>query len=108
MRRLPWLWFFLVLLAAVNAVLLARAARLAVLLFADVPPGSDRSTTIALSLLFIAQPLLVLLASAFGAVWVARRATREKSGHCQTCGYDLRASPARCPECGTATGRRTP
>jgi len=39
--------------------------------------------------------------------WLARRAERRKQGMCDVCGYDLRASTERCPECGTAIKPKT-
>ena len=45
----------------------------------------------------------VLVLSASLAAQRFRRRRRPTPGHCTVCGYDLRASPDRCPECGTLT-----
>jgi len=49
-----------------------------------------------------AWKIVLLLLLPFG--WMARWACRGKNfiaASCRKCGYDLRATPDRCPECGT-------
>jgi hypothetical protein len=52
-----------------------------------------------------ALPYQIVLSGVFAALavrhWrVERRLERVKGGLCAQCGYDLRASPGNCPECG--------
>ena len=37
---------------------------------------------------------------------MGRQTTRLREGLCLKCGYDLRGSPDRCPECGSAAPAR--
>jgi len=73
--------------------------------------ASDGPTPVVITVREIHLPYWFMLL-AFGLIPAVSliRCVRRRSdsqmlpGHCNTCGYDLRATPAQCPECGT---RRT-
>jgi hypothetical protein len=75
----------------------------------DQLPGDSRLPM--WSYLNPAFTLIIGLASCIAGYRVLRaahRASRQHAGLCPSCGYDLRATPDRCPECGHVTGNSVP
>ena len=64
------------------------------------------SGTASFRLLLVPFWLIGALTLLLPTIWVRQRLKRRFNrtmNHCQVCGYDLRATPDRCPECGTET-----
>jgi hypothetical protein len=67
-------------------------------------PQKDSSWGLKFPHALLAVSFLIAPLWHFGAYCRGRR--RTLIGRCVHCGYDLRATPARCPECGNAVGSR--
>jgi hypothetical protein len=81
-------------------------------------PGSATGTLYDDTLLFVSgMPVsvwtVVVATATLPAIWIAgrtlegrQRRARREAGRCPLCGFDLRASPERCPEFGLPVADR--
>jgi hypothetical protein len=80
---------------------LVRADGTASLMSAKVPGGLEITTFDIRIPLWLPMLLAVMLPAHRSWNVIRSHLRRRAHGQCPTCGYDLRATPDRCPECGT-------
>ena len=100
-----WYWETLVPLREWEPRPAGRAKRMGFVYEHTAAPTASFSMPDPMTMTTVAAPLWLLVAVT-GVVPIlrgmryARRARLRRRGLCPSCGYDLRASPERCPECG--------
>ena len=75
------------------------------------PPHGPPALTFSQMHVLVPHWFLVALMAIIPPWWLyvkARARHRRRRGRCLGCGYDLRATPGRCPECGAVSERSAP
>ncbi len=66
-------------------------------------PSDNAAITLTIRLMIVPLWVLIVPLLPLPLLWIARHRRRSRAGYCPHCGYDLRATPDRCPECGRIT-----